>query len=337
MKKYILFILLTIAVYGGCTGGPSTTRIYGEIKGFMNDTVYLYGVNESAELFDVIRVIDHSFNHSLTVDTLTEAMLVFRNGKQYPLYFDRGDEIRIEGDTTSLDKLHITGNNLNENLTGIIASLEAGSNDSLQALMADSFIRRNNTLLINIYLLDRYLVQRPDPDYIRISGVIDAMIGDLQDKPYVTELKKVIEDSMQSDIGQIAPPFSLADKNGDLVSRTDYSKKYLLIHFWASWDSIGRKSHTDLRRLNRQYRRNENFDILGISLDMDKESWRRAIKEDTLTWKQVSDFTGWESTVIKQYGIRKLPANLLIGPGGRVLERNIPGDSLKTKLDALLN
>ena len=44
--------------------------------------------------------------------------------------------------------------------------------------------------------------------------------------------------------------------------------------------------------------------MLGISLDLNKEQWKDAIKRDTLDWEQVCDFDGFNSEVAKQYTIQ---------------------------------
>ena len=46
--------------------------------------------------------------------------------------------------------------------------------------------------------------------------------------------------------------------------------------------------------------------MLGISLDVDKQQWKDAIKRDTLDWEQVCDFGGLNSEVAKQYSIYKI-------------------------------
>lgn len=63
--------------------------------------------------------------------------------------------------------------------------------------------------------------------------------------------------------------------------------------------------------------------MLGISLDIDREAWETAIKEDTLSWDQVCDFTGLSSETAKQYAILTLPTNILLSPTGKILARDI--------------
>ena len=61
--------------------------------------------------------------------------------------------------------------------------------------------------------------------------------------------------------------------------------------------------------------------MLGISLDLNKEQWKGAIKRDTLDWEQVCDFDGFNSEVAKQYTIRQIPANILLSADGKILAK----------------
>lgn len=77
---------------------------------------------------------------------------------------------------------------------------------------------------------------------------------------------------------------------------------------------------------------------MGVSLDRPtgKDSWLKAIHDDGLTWTQVSDLQFWNNAVAKQYEITSIPSNLLIGPDGRIIAKNLREDALGKKLDTLL-
>jgi peroxiredoxin len=60
------------------------------------------------------------------------------------------------------------------------------------------------------------------------------------------------------------------------------------------------------------------------------------IKDDNITWAQVSDLKRWASPVAKQYGVEEIPANFLIDPDGKIIAKNLHGDQLEEKLESLL-
>lgn len=80
----------------------------------------------------------------------------------------------------------------------------------------------------------------------------------------------------------------------------------------------------------------EKFLIVSLSLDLDKKEWLKACDKDTTRWKQVCDFKGWDNSIVKQQGITRLPANLLIAPNKRVVARDIRGKALIDKVKQLI-
>ena len=50
---------------------------------------------------------------------------------------------------------------------------------------------------------------------------------------------------------------------------------YVLIDFWAAWCRPCRQENPNVVRLYNRYR-NENFEILGVSLDRTDRAWRKA-------------------------------------------------------------
>ena len=54
-------------------------------------------------------------------------------------------------------------------------------------------------------------------------------------------------------------------------------------------------------------------------------------------WKHVSELKFWDSKAAEMYGVRSIPANILIGPDGTILARNLMGNDLYAKLAELLN
>ena len=77
--------------------------------------------------------------------------------------------------------------------------------------------------------------------------------------------------------------------------------------------------------------------MLGISLDLNKEQWKDAIKCDTLDWEQACDFDGFNSEVAKQYTIRQIPANILLSADGKILAKDLKGEKLKKKIEEVVS
>lgn len=135
--------------------------------------------------------------------------------------------------------------------------------------------------------------------------------------------------------GDVAPTFTQASIDGSSVSLKDFKGRYVLLDFWASWCVPCRKVNPDLVRLYEKYQ-GPRFEILGISLDKDKEKWEKAIEEDGLNWKHVSDLNYWDNEVAVMYGIDAIPRNFLVDPEGKIVAVNLNVADLDAKLETLL-
>ncbi len=75
---------------------------------------------------------------------------------------------------------------------------------------------------------------------------------------------------------------------------------------------------------------------MGVSLDESKEDWLKAIRDDKLAWTQVSDLKGWKNDASTLYGVRGIPANFLLDPDGKIIDKNLRGDKLVEALEKYL-
>ena len=334
MKKVCLLCLLLIGLFA-CRGGKSEfVSLSGEIKGLGNDTLYLYGMDRMYDRVDTLVVKEDKFSAMLAVDTLVSVVLLFSDGTEYPLFLDKGNRIRIAGSDAALSALQVDGNAANVELTAFnqeLKTLEVPSAKELEE-RAEGFIKSHPASLAGVYLLDKYFVQTLKPDLKHIKTLAEGMIGELKDRPYMRELLSRIDEEEKAEIGKTAPFFRLRNAEGKEITRSSLKDQYLLVHFWASWDSISRRENAMFRRIYKKEQKNKDFTLLGISLDWEKDRWKEAIKADTLKWEQVCDFAGWNGEVVKQFAIRKLPANLLLSPNGKIEGKDLDEKAIERKL-----
>lgn len=133
-----------------------------------------------------------------------------------------------------------------------------------------------------------------------------------------------------------AAEISLPNPDGKLMRLSDLKGKYVLIDFWASWCTPCRRENPNVVKMYDKYK-SKGFEIFSVSLDKDKEAWKRAIQSDNLKWKyHVSDLKQWESSVIPLYGIESIPYTVLLNPKGNVIATNLRGAALEQKLSELL-
>ena len=111
-------------------------------------------------------------------------------------------------------------------------------------------------------------------------------------------------------------------------------KKYILLDFWASWSPESVAEQDSLERVIQALRK-ENFIVVSISLDYDKNEWMKASDRDTTQWVQLCDFKGWKNTTVEELNIQSLPSNILLNPNKQIIGRNIRGQKLIDKIKQL--
>ncbi len=145
------------------------------------------------------------------------------------------------------------------------------------------------------------------------------------------DLQNELNRTRSFEIGGLAPDFTQKTPSGKDLSLSDLRGKVLLVDFWASWCGPCRRENPNVVKLYNQYK-DKGFEILGVSLDRDYDSWVRAIEADQLTWPQVSDLQYWNNAVAQTYGVRAIPHTILLDAEGRIIARNLRGEALAQKL-----
>jgi len=135
--------------------------------------------------------------------------------------------------------------------------------------------------------------------------------------------------------GAAFPDFEEKDVAGKPVSIAKYKGKVVLIDFWATW--CGPCVH-ELPNVIKAYEKHHDkgFEIIGISLDQDKEKLTSFTEEKKMTWQQYFDGKGWGNKLAEKYGIQSIPATFLLDGNGKIIGRDLRGEALEAAVTGAL-
>jgi len=148
-----------------------------------------------------------------------------------------------------------------------------------------------------------------------------------QVRPFLENLKRI----RGANVGSDAPEINLPTPSGEQLALSSLKGKYVLLDFWASWCGPCRQENPNVVKTYAKYK-DSGFEILGVSLDKDKNAWIKAIENDKLSWKHVSDLQYWNSVAAQAYGVNAIPMTFLVGPDGKILAKGLRGPSLEKYL-----
>lgn len=139
----------------------------------------------------------------------------------------------------------------------------------------------------------------------------------------------------QPHFGDMAPEIALPSMSGDTVKLSSLKGKVVLIDFWASWCGPCRISNKKLVKLYPEFHK-KGFEIFGVSLDKDRDDWKKAVGKDKITWIQVNDNGGWDAPTAATWRVDQIPTSYLVDQTGRLVAVDLDDKGLKKALKDLL-
>ena len=133
-------------------------------------------------------------------------------------------------------------------------------------------------------------------------------------------------------IGKPAIDFKVTDLNGEALSLEKYRGKIILLDFWATWCPPCIQEMPHLKQTYAKFK-NQDFTIIGISVDRGLEPLKSFVSEENITWPQHFDNGG---PIAKMYNITHIPTTFLIDGKGIIQAVNLKGNALEAAVAQLV-
>lgn len=143
-------------------------------------------------------------------------------------------------------------------------------------------------------------------------------------------------------IGKKAPNFKSTTPDGETITLDEIRGKATIIDFWAAWCGPCRRENPNLVRVYEKYH-DKGLEIIGVGLDGrsnqpdPKQSWKKAIEDDNLTWHQVSNLMYFRDPVAELYNVNAIPAAFILDENGVIVAKKLRGQALENKIAELLD
>ena len=146
------------------------------------------------------------------------------------------------------------------------------------------------------------------------------------------EAPSLIAKKVSDWIGKPAPDFKGTDVKGDELSLKDYRGQVVLLDFWATWCGPCIKEMPKLKKTYEIYK-DQNFQIIGISLDRSKPPLEAYIEKEALAWEHYWD---QDRKVRTQYGVTAIPTAFLIDGEGIIRKASLGGFDVESAVAELV-
>ncbi len=365
MKK-LFFLLILVASVISCNKKEPQYVITGNLDGLVDGGKIYLKQRKAGEYLTVDSAIVSNGSFMMVGKTgLPEMYYLYVDGKRGAgRFFLENSEIQITGSADTLYKIEVSGSSVQDEYKAFNDELSM-FNDEFRANYEQRKLAKDAKDDEKLALLDaqsdsiykKYIAFQLDyvkghpasyisPTVLRgaaydldgneIGEYLDAFDDSLNELAEVKALKERVEVLKKVAIGQPAPDFTQNDPDGNPVKLSSLFGSYLLVDFWAAWCGPCRAENPNIVKAYQKYH-DKGFEVLGVSLDRDKDKWLEAVEKDGLLWAQVSDLQYWQNAAAKLYGINSIPGNVLLDKEGTIIARNVRGEELHEKLAELLD
>lgn len=342
--KHIVTAISSVAIFAACTApAPTSYTVTGILpdSSMNGQTIYITQYDNRARI-DTTTIDGNKFTFTGVADSASLCYTVVNRNAQ--VFILENGNIAID-----LNKNKISGTVNNEIITEIAtyedsiyqAIINTASEDARKAIMDagkakfNEWFAQHSNDEVGHYLLRTKIFDHLFDNDEKIA-IYEKCGGVLTENNTIKSALKRAKALKTTAVGKPFVDFGGTDPVGNPVKLSDYVGKgnYVLVDMWASWCGPCKREIPNIAEVNKQYK-DKGLTVLGVFVWDDVKNLQPTIEAEGVTWAQIIDS---EKCATELYGVDGIPAIMLIGPDGTILERgsSMRGENMKKTIEKYL-
>jgi len=138
-------------------------------------------------------------------------------------------------------------------------------------------------------------------------------------------------------MGKKAPEVVTQTLEGAEWKLEDLRGKVVVMDFWATWCGPCVAALPDMKRLYEKYKSREDFVMVGVSLDWEKEKVVKFCEEREIGWLQLFEADkNWQNSVARAFETYAIPSVWVIDKEGSVAGMDLHGEAIERAVEKSL-
>ena len=219
------------------------------------------------------------------------------------------------------------------------ADLKASLKD-INDLIVRHIKEGNREQVSRLYLLDAHIYADGFKDTARARAIWNQIVRDFPgtlaaqgaaisvarlDAALAAEPDANVPEGLE--VGQKFPGFNATALDGNPLSVAAYKGRVTMIDFWATWCPPCRAEMPNVIAIYNRHH-TQGFDIIGVSLDQDRDAVVNFTQTQGIAWSQYFDGQGWDNKLAKKYGVNSIPMTYLLDGHGVIIGKELRGEDL---------
>ena len=327
-------VAVTLApLLAACGVDGKRFRVEGRFLNLNRGEFYVYSTNGLIDGIDTVKLEGGRFTYDIPCEREGTLVMVFPNFSEQPIFAQPGKSVDIEGDASHLKELTVKGTKDNKLMNQFREAIVNASPPQV-AKIAAMFAADNPTSLVSVYLVRRYFITTPTPNYKEAERLVKLLLAQQPKNGELNHMQTLISRLAKTSVGAPLPAFQARSTKGEKLSQQPYNKASVAV--FNVWSTTNMQSMEIQRMLKQKVRDSKGkLQVVSLCVDPILRECNDVLQRDSISWPNICDGAMFEGDVAKKLGIYTVSFNILL-KNGKIIARDLDNNQLKEQLDKLL-